>query len=301
MENTPTLDRTGTGKYHPTKQNGRSTDMTTRMERVVEDVALAVLRKASTAAEPPLQQEKLKKGFQAKWLTTGSLLPMNDAMNAATQAASTSSGQYTDRWKTTVSDVWQTAVQETIEGYFKAARHSFEQGEALEGVETLTDAVRASLDHIAAVRNWPHRTHDDLYAIAAALGSGTGWPSTMQEFDQALDNCSEEGKHLGSALGASMGLPSSIRFGTYAEEPESAEENGPILRRNRHRTRQPAGRAGARQRMNEDEHTQEARELIRRADEESTDGGNERIAAELLWGAFAHCLITVASKRWTAP
>ena len=48
----------------------------------------------------------------------------------------------------------------------------------------------------------------------------------MQEFDQALDNCSEEGKHLGSALGASMGLPSSIRFGTYAEEPESAEENG---------------------------------------------------------------------------
>ena len=45
--------------------------------------------------------------------------------------------------------------------------------------------------------------------------------------------------------------------------------------------------------MNQQEHTQEARELIRRADEESTDGGNERIAAELLWGAFAHCLITV--------
>ena len=49
--------------------------------------------------------------------------------------------------------------------------------------------------------------------------------------------------------------------------------------------------------MNQQEHTQEARELIRRADEESTDGGNERIAAEFLWGAFAHCLITVAQNE----
>ena len=46
--------------------------------------------------------------------------------------------------------------------------------------------------------------------------------------------------------------------------------------------------------MNQNEHTQEARELIRRADEESTDGGNERIAAEFLWGAFAHCLVIIA-------
>ena len=46
--------------------------------------------------------------------------------------------------------------------------------------------------------------------------------------------------------------------------------------------------------MNQHEHTQEARELIRRAGEESKDGGNERVAAEFLWGAFAHCLITVA-------
>ena len=49
--------------------------------------------------------------------------------------------------------------------------------------------------------------------------------------------------------------------------------------------------------MNQQEHTQEARELIRRADEESTDGGNERIAAEFLWGAFAHCLITAAQNH----
>ncbi len=46
--------------------------------------------------------------------------------------------------------------------------------------------------------------------------------------------------------------------------------------------------------MNQNEHTQEARELMRRAHEELTNGGNNRIAAEFLWGAFAHCLITIA-------
>ena len=46
--------------------------------------------------------------------------------------------------------------------------------------------------------------------------------------------------------------------------------------------------------MNQAEHRQEARELLRKVHEEATDGGNERIAAELLWGAIAHCLIAVA-------
>ena len=34
------------------------------------------------------------------------------------------------------------------------------------------------------------------------------------------------GKHLASALGASTGLPDSIKFGTYMDHPEAAEENG---------------------------------------------------------------------------
>ena len=46
--------------------------------------------------------------------------------------------------------------------------------------------------------------------------------------------------------------------------------------------------------MNQEEHVNMARDLMRRADEESGDGGNEMIAAEFLWGAFAHCLITLA-------
>ena len=46
--------------------------------------------------------------------------------------------------------------------------------------------------------------------------------------------------------------------------------------------------------MNQNEDTQEARELMRRAQEELTNDGNNRITAEFLWGAFAHCLITIA-------
>ena len=49
--------------------------------------------------------------------------------------------------------------------------------------------------------------------------------------------------------------------------------------------------------MNRQEHMQEAQDLLKRADEESTDGGNDRIAAEFMWGAFAHCLITVAQNN----
>ena len=49
--------------------------------------------------------------------------------------------------------------------------------------------------------------------------------------------------------------------------------------------------------MNRHEHTQEAQDLLKRSEEESADGGNDRIAAEFLWGAFAHCLITVAQDN----
>ena len=49
--------------------------------------------------------------------------------------------------------------------------------------------------------------------------------------------------------------------------------------------------------MNQIEHIGMARELISRASQESQNGGNEMIAAEFLWGAFAHCLITVAQNQ----
>ena len=46
--------------------------------------------------------------------------------------------------------------------------------------------------------------------------------------------------------------------------------------------------------MNQEEHIRTAQELSQRAEEESREGGNELVAAELFWGAFAHCLITIA-------
>ena len=46
--------------------------------------------------------------------------------------------------------------------------------------------------------------------------------------------------------------------------------------------------------MNQEQHLIMAQGLIQRAEEESSNGGNELIAAEFLWGAFAHCLIIVS-------
>ena len=49
--------------------------------------------------------------------------------------------------------------------------------------------------------------------------------------------------------------------------------------------------------MNQEEHISLARELMNRANQESGNGGNEMIAAEFLWGAFAHCLIAAAQNE----
>ena len=49
--------------------------------------------------------------------------------------------------------------------------------------------------------------------------------------------------------------------------------------------------------MNQEEHLSTARDLMTRASQESQDGGNDVIAAEFLWGAFAHCLIVVAQNE----
>ena len=201
--------------------------MTTRMETVAQDIALAALRRAGAAAEPPLQPEKLQEGFRARWPVEDSRLPMNDAMSAvAAAAAEGGSEQERETWKARVEEAWSAAVEETVKGYFEAARHSFEKGHPLEGVETLTDTVRAVLGHIAAARKWPHNDREGLYRIAVALGSGREWPEGMEEFEQALDNVSKEGMDLCSSLGASMGRPDMLKFGVYAERPEGAEEDG---------------------------------------------------------------------------
>lgn len=200
--------------------------MNSRMEKVAKDVALAALRCASAASDSPLDYDALKEAFQARWPTNDSLRPMKDAMSASAQAGSRCSGEDADSWKITMSRTWQTAVEEVVEEYFKAAEHSFEKGEALEGVETLTDAVRATLGQIAALRDWPHSSQGNLYRIVAALGSGREWPNTLEEFEEALGNASEDGNSLGAALGASMGRPDMLKFGVYAENPDGPKEDG---------------------------------------------------------------------------
>ena len=220
---------------------------------------------------------------------------MNDAISAAAQAASSCLDQDYDSWHSSISKSWQPAVEEVTEQYFKAARHSFKESDHIQGAETLTDAVRATMGYIAATRNWPHRSHDNLYAIAAALGSGRDWPNTLEEFDRALENSTEAGDQLSSALGASMGLPGSLRFGSYCDNPQGRGRKRIQLRRLRNPTGPPAGQLGSP--MNQEEHLSTARDLMTRASQESQDGGNDVIAAEFLWGAFAHCLIVVAQNE----
>lgn len=199
--------------------------MTTRMEIVTENVALAALRKLA-AANPPIQQETLKEAFEARWPTPGSNMPMTDAIHATAQAVGACTGHDIDSSKTAVSQAWQPAVQETVEECFKAARHSFEKKDPLQGVETLTDAVRTTLGNIAALRKWPHDTDDNLYKLTAALACGSEWPATVEEHEQALDNASEEGMDLTAAMGASMGRPDMLKFGVYAENPDRPEQDG---------------------------------------------------------------------------
>ena len=200
--------------------------MNSRMQMVAEQVALTVLQSASAASDPPIEPDALRDAFRARWPSQDGQRPMNDALSAAAQAASSCSRQSAESWETILSQTWQTAVEEVVDGCFKAANHSFEKGEPLEGVETLTDAVRATLGYIAAVRNWPHGKHEDLYSIAAALGSGSEWPNTLEEFKRALEKASPEGDNLGGALGASMGRPDMLKFGTYAENPDGPKQDG---------------------------------------------------------------------------
>ena len=46
--------------------------------------------------------------------------------------------------------------------------------------------------------------------------------------------------------------------------------------------------------MNQEEHMAKARGLLERANQERTIGGDDLLSAEMMWGAFCHCLITVA-------
>ena len=107
--------------------------MNTRMEKVVQDVALAALRSAA-AADPPPEPEALREAFRARWPVKDSRHPMNDAFVAAAQAASSCTDQDPDTWTIAISQAWQLAVEEVVQGYLQAARHSFKQGDPLHGV-----------------------------------------------------------------------------------------------------------------------------------------------------------------------
>ena len=148
--------------------------MTTKMEKVAQDLVLAAARMAGSAPHRVLDQQAFMSAFQEAWPIPGSSRPMNDAINTGAQAASNCTGQDTDSWQNILKQCWHPAATEVVNEYFSNARRSFRKGAPQQGSQILTDAVRATLGSIAASRNWPHSTEEDLFSTAAALGSGTG-------------------------------------------------------------------------------------------------------------------------------
>ena len=201
--------------------------MTTRMEKVAEDVALTAVQKATEESGFPPDSQALKTAFQASWPPEGSQHPMNHVLKSITNAAGPSPGAPAqETWNILLQKAWPQAVEDTVQEYLASARQSFNDGEPLQALETLTDAVRATFGHIAATRHWPHATDTDIYSISAALGSNGQWPDTLQDLDRALVNASREGEEMGLAMSASMGRPDMYKFGSYEEDPDAAEREG---------------------------------------------------------------------------
>ena len=206
--------------------------MKSKMEKVVEEIALDVLRNVAAIAEPPLRKMQLERSFLGEWPADSSRFPINDAMKAAVNAAIASGSrpnsgwnQGVEGWKTPIADTWDRAVSEAVDGFFEKARECFDKERFLEGTETLTDAVRVTLGDIAAQRGWPHGTDDDLYRAAAALATDGRFPGDSEDLYVLLENASEDGMDLCGALGASMGRPETVMCGLYGEEQTGVGED----------------------------------------------------------------------------
>lgn len=190
-------------------------------------MALAALQSAARAATSPVEPDKAREELTNVWASEKSQQPLNDALKAALDAAGASCKRPNrEAWKTLLEKAWAQAVDKTVQGYFESARQSFNKGDHLQALETLTDAVRATFGYIAASRQWPHATDSDIYCISAALGSNGQWPHTLQDLDQALTNASREGEEMGLAMSASMGRPKMYSFGSYGGDNEASEKEG---------------------------------------------------------------------------
>ena len=212
--------------------------MTTKMERATEKVALRVLQRISTSAEPPILLEKLKSNFYTAWPQQGSRFPINDAMRAALQSEAASKEGTPSRRRDEgrpagmypMTERWEHATAAAIEEYFQTAEQSFSQGNPLDGTEALTDAVRTAIGHIAATREWPHGTRTDLYDATTALATGT-MPLDDENVSELLDAAPEEGINLCSAFAASMGQPKSVKFGLFYDSNDGCNQDATMFAR----------------------------------------------------------------------
>ena len=212
--------------------------MATRIEKVIEHVALEFLNKVSAAGALTRKAENIEEDFLARWPTKHSQFPMNDAMKVAAIAAiaggerlSAVAERVKGQPETARADSWEEATDDTVEKFFEIARNAFRIDSPLEGAEALTDAVRIVLVHIAAAKGWPHSTDDDLYRVGTALATGGGFPGDGDDLYDLQKGASQEGIDLCSSLAASMGRPDAVRFGLYSDTPHGPGDDATLFAR----------------------------------------------------------------------
>ena len=197
--------------------------MNSRMEKIAEEIALTVLRNLGTREGLTVPAETLERDFCDHWPSDGSRYPINDAIDAVASLGVLEVGQ--------LPAVWRTAADDTVVACFEDAQASFESDDYLQGTETLANAVRASLGYIAATFGWPHAVDDDLYRTAAALATGRPFPADDDNLYVLLDDASDEGLDLCSALGAVLGRTDALRCGLYDETAFRAQHDSRLFAR----------------------------------------------------------------------
>ena len=98
---------------------------------------------------------------------------------------------------------------------------------------------------------------------------------------------------MGLAFSTSMGLPHSIKFGTYVSNPDTEEEKGSSLTTTA--IESPAG--CPHRRTHKSRRTRQSGPVIHEADQlRARDDSNGIVAVEFYWGTFGHYRVTVAQN-----
>ena len=159
---------------------------------------------------------------------------MKDAMTATLTAAVLGKSNIASephQWQKAVERAWEQAVDDTVEEYFALARAHFKRDEPLLGTQVLTDAIRAKLGHIAALRGWAHATDQHLDAAADALAPPEEFPWESQEYRKP-DERTEKQRDFQASFAVAMDRPLMVQYPDHYDRTKGADEDAEMFARN---------------------------------------------------------------------